>query len=627
MKRSIIIAAMTLAVVVYFVGMAGAASVPRYNLPADIITEATYPVTPGENPDVAKQRAFVSAMRLAHAKWVEAAGKLPQVIARKLNIAELYVLIEALNQPKIVDESVKTINGDQYYWVKLSNTLNMANLDIVYANMAQAEGKFVPLIRAIHRALEADNYAIMDYRLQYIYSGSALDRANLKKKIEETENRFVSTEWEFSGFVAYINNDLERAGIDLNKAVNSDPTNTDAYYARGLYFAATNQDAQAIADYTVVIKADSSIFDVLYRRAKLYDRGGNLSAAIVDYSACINLRPDSISAYLARGADLDKINQDDSALSDYNKVLAFDPGNQAALKARAAILLQSRRYDLAIADFTKLITANPKDIHSILNRASCYKAKGDMTKALADYKMAISLGDKEPAKFMDIAKEAMANQQYDLAIEALTDYILFDVNNADAFIMLGKCDEAKNDLEKAIADYSLALQISPNDTATLMAQANDYYKLSDGKPAYRDLAVANCVNAIQLDPKLLAAYAMRGKIYQSTAKYSAAIADYSSCITLAPDDAFYYNQRGQCYAALGKDKNKPREDFSMAIKLDPGNPAYLYDLAQFFDRINRAKSDTVRAYQDFVRAAGTAPQWADQVAAAKLRITQLGGKN
>ena len=510
--------------------------------------------------------------------------------------------------------------------MKVANTLNIANLEIVTANMNYVEGKYVPLIRMIHQALDKNDATIAALRLQYIYSGSAPDRATLKTKIAANENRFVSTEWEFSGFVAYINNNFDQAGIDLNKAVASDPSNTDAYYARGLYYAAAKQDKLAIADYSTAIKADPTLFDAYNRRGNLYFSSGDLTAALVDYSSCISLRPDSINSYIARGGVYVKLNQSDKALVDYNKALAFAPDNYAALCARSNLFIQEKQYDLAIVDLTTILKTDPKDVVSLINRGNCYYAKGNSEAALADYKLAITYGDRDPAKFLDIAVSSYNNKQYPQALDAINLYISHNTSNAQAYFVRAEVQDAKNNFEAAIPDYTTALTLNPNDAITLTARANDYYLLAANKQVDYALAVADCSNAIQLNSQYAPAYKLRGKCYQYQANYNAGIADFTSYIGLKPTDAEGYNLRGECYAAAG-DKNSARADFNTAIKMDPGNPAYIYDLALFFDKSGRAKSDVVRAYQTFISVAGASPVWSEQVAQAKARIAQLANKN
>lgn len=623
MKSRVVVLVVALLTGILFAATAAAAvATSPVALPQEIITEATYPVTPGESPDVAKQRAYVAAMRLAHAKWVEAAGKLPEVIKHNYSMAELYVAVEALNRPSVVQTEIKTINSEKFYWVKVKNTLDMGNFAVVSGNMADAD--YVPMIRMIHKALDTNSEAITDLRLQYIYSGSAVDRQEIKKKIEKVENRFESVEWTFSGFVAYINNQLDVAGVDLNKAVTSDPTNVDAYYARGLYYAVAGENDKAIADYSVALKADPKNFDLFSRRAAIYALMGNWTAAASDYSMCLELRPDSVKTYLARANAYDQMGKDDLALSDYNKALAFEPNNYAALSARAVVDIQLKDYDAAIADLTALLKVNPKDVNNLVNRANCYYAKGDTAKALADYDLAMSYGDKDPAKFLEIAQKSYDNKQYDNAINALTLFLRYNAANETAHTLRAKCYDAQNNPKLAIADYTEAIKYDQNNTALYIARANDYYALAATDKAYYDLAAADCGAALSIDPSIYDARLMRGKIYQMQSNYSAAIADYNACIGSKPT-ADVYNRLGDCYAASG-DKNKPRECYLKAIETDPKNPAYSWNLAQFYEKIGRAKSDRVAVYRMFIMAAGTQPQWAQQVTFAKEQIKKLGGK-
>ena len=592
------------------------------SLPTEIITEATYPVTAGENPSVAKERVYISAMRLAHAKWVEAIGKLPAIAAKNYSIAQLYVAVEAMNRPTLVEQKTVLINGDKYYWVKASNKLDLGNLNIVSENMTATD--YVPLIRSIHKVLDSNSASIADLRLQYIYSGSEVDKTALKKKIVACEAGFVSCENEFYGFVAFIHNNLAASLSYLDAAIMADSDNVGAFYARGLYFQATNQPEKAIADYTRVIQANPSAVDAYSRRAKMYVAVADFNSAVADYSVCLEAAPGQVALYTDRADLYVKLNQNMLALNDYNKAVALQPDNYPVFVKRAAVLVALKEYDEAIKSYSQLLAKDAQNVNYLLARAKCYFDKGDIASALTDYKLAMSLGENKPDVFLTIANISYTDKQYNQAIEALVQYFALVHSDAQAYSLAGKCYDAVNNPAAAIDSYSKAIAIQPNDTLVLMSRARDYYALASTNPGYYSLASADCTNVLRLDDKFYEAYNLRGKVYQYQKDYKGALLDYNACLAIKIQ-ADTYNRIGECYQALG-DKNKPRQYFGAAIKLEPTNPQYYLNLAKFFDAIGRAKSDTIMAYQDFVNATGSLSAWTDQVTTVKARMAQLGSK-
>jgi tetratricopeptide (TPR) repeat protein len=85
----------------------------------------------------------------------------------------------------------------------------------------------------------------------------------------------------------------------------------------------------------------------------------------------------------------------------------------------------------------------------------------------------------------------------------------------------------KGDLDTAIADYTKAIELKPDD-------AEAYYNrgVAYGDKKLDDQAIADYTKAIELKPDDVDAVAYRGKKL-----YDQAIADYTKAIELKPDDA------------------------------------------------------------------------------------------
>jgi tetratricopeptide (TPR) repeat protein len=88
-----------------------------------------------------------------------------------------------------------------------------------------------------------------------------------------------------------------------------------------------------------------------------------------------------------------------------------------------------------------------------------------------------------------------------------------------------------------------------------------------------DQAIADYTQAIQLKPNNAEAYNNRGLAYalKSKSQMESAIADYSQAIRLRPAYAYAYNNRGVAYMASGRPE-QALSDFNRAIQLNPGFP-------------------------------------------------------
>ncbi|HUT14508.1 MAG TPA: tetratricopeptide repeat protein [Thermoguttaceae bacterium] len=89
-----------------------------------------------------------------------------------------------------------------------------------------------------------------------------------------------------------------------------------------------------------------------------------------------------------------------------------------------------------------------------------------------------------------------------------------------------------------------------------------------------DRAIADCNEAIRLDPKSALAYCGRATAYFWKDDYDSAIADYTEAIRLNPKDAGAYFGRSLAYFAKGDD-DSAIADYTEAIRVDPKN-AFAY---------------------------------------------------
>ena len=112
-----------------------------------------------------------------------------------------------------------------------------------------------------------------------------------------------------------------------------------------------------------------------------------------------------------------------------------------------------------------------------------------------------------------------------------------------------------------------------------------------------DNAVADCNQAIELDPSNAYPYELRGTAYRGKGDYNSAITDFNKAIILDPKNAYPYELRGAAYLNNG-DYNSAITDFNKAIILDPRNATAFYNRGN----AERANGDTAGADADIAHA-------------------------
>src|SRR6516165_3092939 len=99
-----------------------------------------------------------------------------------------------------------------------------------------------------------------------------------------------------------------------------------------------------------------------------------------------------------------------------------------------------------------------------------------------------------------------------------------------------------------------------------------------------DAAIADCSEALRIDPGTAGVYNLRGFAYYAKGDADRALADYDAALRLKPDDAYAHAARGHIYLAKS-DYAQAIQEFNAAIAARPGDAwslasrGYAYSLA------------------------------------------------
>jgi tetratricopeptide (TPR) repeat protein len=185
----------------------------------------------------------------------------------------------------------------------------------------------------------------------------------------------------------------------------------------------------------------------------------------------------------------------------------------------------------------------------------------------------------------------------------------------------GKYFLDKNELDKALHDFTLAVKLNPgrvapwtnrgivyqmqgkheqalsdyNASLKLQANHNTYNNRGALKEIRGDLAgaLADYSTAVQLDPKFHSARLNRGNLRERQGDLKGAIEDFSAMIRFVPDDPLGYAKRGRVRLAQA-DYKGAAADFSAALKLSspdwPQRDSVQQSLTQALEQLRRDNS-------------------------------------
>lgn len=164
---------------------------------------------------------------------------------------------------------------------------------------------------------------------------------------------------------------------------------------------------------------------------------------------------------------------------------------------------------------------------------------------------------------------------YQGAVEALTQAIEADPLNFGALLNRGLAYENLKQLDKALQDYSRAIELVPSFGMAYHYRGHVYAKLQQYERAVEqyDQALKHA-SALQIDAQgqaittnKPAVYYDRGNALYELGRYQQAVESYDGALTLSPRFAAAYNNRGVAYSKL-QDKQAACRDRSKACELN-----------------------------------------------------------
>ncbi|HYD88509.1 MAG TPA: tetratricopeptide repeat protein [Vitreimonas sp.] len=210
-----------------------------------------------------------------------------------------------------------------------------------------------------------------------------------------------------------------------------------------------------------------------------------------------------------------------------------EPSQKAqALVHRGTLRVRLRQDARAIADFGRALRIDPGLVSAYLERGQLHFNREAFEAAVRDYEAALSLN---PAL-------SDAQLMRDAALRSLEERSLGELEWLTREL-------AENPLESGLW----------NNRCWLRAVSGEEL----------DLALADCNEAIRLDPRSAAALDSRGLVHLKRGEYSAAVADYTAALALDPERGHYLYGRGVARLRMGEEA-AGRADIAAAERAEPG---------------------------------------------------------
>lgn len=202
--------------------------------------------------------------------------------------------------------------------------------------------------------------------------------------------------------LSFLQGNSAMANAYLDKALQLNGINPQAYYMRGIISMSKNDTVQALKQFMKARNQDDTFIDPVLQIASIYSAQRNPMAKDF-YGLALQMEPDNNAIFYDLAMYMQDNGEPEKALEIYDTLDARMPGSYQVLFNKGYVnLVYLLDYDQAIVEFDKALQVNPKSVDALLNKGVACEQKGD-------YKQAKSI-------YLQILKD---NPNYQLAIDAL----------------------------------------------------------------------------------------------------------------------------------------------------------------------------------------------------------------
>ena len=280
------------------------------------------------------------------------------------------------------------------------------------------------------------------------------------------------------------------------------------------------------------------------------------------------------------------------AAQQYRRILGASPETMAARKGLARSLVRLGRYAEAVKEMTTLTSAAPGDPETNLLLGICRFYLRDFEKAAVLLEAAAQKRVGEKEAFIFLARSYAATGRIPNAIQTLKSWLGENGEDADVLYWIGQFYEElssralerlvetdpdyyrvhqllgdsytlKQDYEKALEEYSEALEVSPESPELHFARGNVYWLTNRYVEALRDLQ-----GELKINPRHARAHYEIGDIYVKRRQAAAAIPHLEKALALNRDMVEARRPLGQALATQ-KEYERALQEFTRVAQADP----------------------------------------------------------
>ncbi len=246
---------------------------------------------------------------------------------------------------------------------------------------------------------------------------------------------------------------------DLQKAIEADSTNSDAWQARVAVLLTTGKLDEAVADAGKLLEKDPNNSFALEAAVTALFQLKKFDEAVTLLTARIEKTPKSGPVYRARARAYILKEDVDKAMDDVNKAIELDPKDAESMLLRSRLYFSKGEVEKASRDVSDALAIAPDAVDGVAMRSLVASQEGRFADAITDLELLVRFDPSNTRWIIQLGSLYQADKRPRLAIKLFDELLKQKPKEWRAQRVRGDAKLSINDHAGAIADYEAALKI------------------------------------------------------------------------------------------------------------------------------------------------------------------------
>ncbi len=274
---------------------------------------------------------------------------------------------------------------------------------------------------------------------------------------------------------------------------------------------------------------------------RAYERGQWLQ--VINFmDQTLIIEPDAEDALYYKGEAYRHLDQPFEALQAYNEAITVNNGFAPAYLGRARARLDIDPEALIMDDLDEAALLDPNLFEAFLERARYRLALRDPEAALDDLEIAELIQPESPLVYLYMGQAYLSLNDYQQALEAAIVANETDITLLDAYLLVGQAWQRLGEPELALGPLQTYI-LYDDENATAWLEVGLARQDTDDI----DGALEAFDRALNLNPALIDIYVMRGKLYLALGEDENAIDDFQRALRFRPNSFMVNLELGLAY--------------------------------------------------------------------------------